>query len=377
MAKKKKTNKGSIAVIVLCGILTIVLIIVLCVYLLVKNYINKIDIVTPGEYVTNATTEAPETLANASEIHSDERSEIESEILNFIDSNEAASADYVKNIVLIGIDNRHFEDVRVQPGNADAIILLSINEKTKDIYMTSFMRDLYVYIDYPPEIEAQKNEDGTQKYVDGYDKINRSNAVGGAELLLDTIENNFKVKVDQYVMINFYSLIDIIDILGGIEVTITDEEAEAMNNYIRDMDRDRGVEDYETANILTGGGTLVLNGVQAVGYSRERQTTGSDYARTERQRYVLSKVFEKAKTMNLTKLNELANTFLPMVTTNILADEIMAYVTDAITYLGYDWNEMRVPFDGLYTTKTINLQGMLIPDYEATSNKLIETIFAE
>ena len=377
MAKKKKTNKGSIAIIVICGILTIVLIMVLCVYLLVKNYINKIDIVDPGQYVTNATTQPPETIEDGSDIGSEAQSEVESEILEFVEGTEAVSKDYVKNILLIGIDNRHFEDPRIQPGNADAIILLSINEKTKDIYMTSFMRDLYIYLDYPPEIEAMKNPDGTQKYVDGYDKINRSNAVGGPELLLDTIENNFKIKVDQYVLINFYSLIDIIDVLGGIEVTITDAEAEAMNNYIRDMDRDRGVEDYETANILSGGGTMVLNGVQAVGYSRERQTTGSDYARTERQRYVLSKVFEKAKTMSLTKLNELANTFLPMVMTNISEGEIMTYVTDAITYLGYDWNEIRVPFDGLYTTQQINKQGMLIPDYAATSDKLIETIYGE
>ncbi len=375
--KKKKSNKANIAIIVICGVLTLVLIIVLCVYLMIKNYIGKIDIVNPGEYVTgDYETETVETIQGET-LPSEAVSEIESGNKEFIDNSEVAEADHVKNILLIGIDNRHFENVQIQPGNSDTMILISINEDTKEIYMTSFMRDLYVYIDYPKVMEEQRNPDGSQKYVDHYDQLNRANAQGGPELLLDTIENNFKVKVDEYICVNFYSLIDIIDILGGIEMTITDAEAEAANNYIRDMDFDRGVENWETANVLNGGGTLLLNGVQAVGYARERQTAGSDYARTERQRAVLNEVFNKAKSMSITKLNELANTILPMVTTNITETQIMAYVTDAITYLTYDIKQMRVPFDDLYTAQNINGHGMLVPDYAATSQRLIDAIYAE
>ena len=207
---------------------------------------------------------------------------------------------------------------------------------------------------------------------DGYDKINRANAVAGPEFLLDIIEGNFKIKVDDYILVDFYSLIDIIDILGGIPMTLTDAEAEAANNYIRDMDFDRGVSDWETANVLTGGGDLILNGVQAVGYSRERQTSGSDFNRTSRQRAVIEQIIVKAKKMSVTQLNDLANSILPKVYTNMSESEILGMVADAVTYLGYDLEQYRVPFDNMYES----VNGNLLPDYEATNQKLQDIIFA-
>ena len=140
-------------------------------------------------------------------------------------------------------------------------------------------------------------------------------------------------------------------------MTLTDAEAEAANNYIRDMDFDRGVSDWETANVLTGGGDLILNGVQAVGYSRERQTSGSDFNRTSRQRAVM---------------NDLANSILPKVYTNMSESEILGMVADAVTYLGYDLEQYRVPFDNMYES----VNGNLLPDYEATNQKLQDIIFA-
>ena len=155
-------------------------------------------------------------------------------------------------------------------------------------------------------------------------------------------------------------------------MTLTDAEAEAANNYIRDMDFDRGVSDWETANVLTGGGDLILNGVQAVGYSRERQTAGSDFNRTSRQRAVIEQIIVKAKKMSVTQLNDLANSILPKVYTNMSESEILGMVADAVTYLGYDLEQYRVPFDNMYES----VNGNLLPDYEATNQKLQDIIFA-
>ena len=367
--KKKKSNRKNIAIIATCSILALILIIVLCVYLVLKSYIGKINKVDPDDW-SNITS-------NTNEVQTDDDGNVISDTTmsdeinssgaeNFGDG-EGLEKDYVKNIVLIGVDNRHFENILYNPGNSDAIILVSFNSKTHKVYLTSIMRDTAAYIQYSDALKAKNS-----RLKDGYDKINRANAVAGPEFLLDIIEGNFKIKVDDYILVDFYSLIDIIDILGGIPMTLTDAEAEAANNYIRDMDFDRGVSDWETANVLTGGGDLILNGVQAVGYSRERQTSGSDFNRTGRQRAVIEQIIVKAKKMSVTQLNDLANSILPKVYTNMSESEILGMVADAVTYLGYDLEQYRVPFDNMYES----VNGNLLPDYEATNQKLQDIIFA-
>ena len=367
--KKKKSNSKNIAIIATCSILALILIIVLCVYLVLKSYIGKINKVDPDDW-SNITS-------NTNEVQTDDdgnvisdttmSDEINSSGAENFGTGEGLEKDYVKNIVLIGVDNRHFENILYNPGNSDAIILVSFNSKTHKVYLTSIMRDTAAYIQYSDALKAKNS-----RLKDGYDKINRANAVAGPEFLLDIIEGNFKIKVDDYILVDFYSLIDIIDILGGIPMTLTDAEAEAANNYIRDMDFDRGVSDWETANVLTGGGDLILNGVQAVGYSRERQTAGSDFNRTSRQRAVIEQIIVKAKKMSVTQLNDLANSILPKVYTNMSESEILGMVADAVTYLGYDLEQYRVPFDNMYES----VNGNLLPDYDATNQKLQDIIFA-
>ena len=367
--KKKKSNRKNIAIIATCSILALILIIVLCVYLVLKSYIGKINKVDPDDW-SNITS-------NTNEVQTDDDGNVISDTTmsdeinssgaeNFGDG-EGLEKDYVKNIVLIGVDNRHFENILYNPGNSDAIILVSFNSKTHKVYLTSIMRDTAAYIQYSGALKAKNS-----RLKDGYDKINRANAVAGPEFLLDIIEGNFKIKVDDYILVDFYSLIDIIDILGGIPMTLTDAEAESANNYTRDIDFDRGVSDWETANVLTGGGSLILNGVQAVGYSRERQTSGSDFNRTSRQRAVIEQIIVKAKKMSVTQLNDLANSILPKVYTNMSESEILGMVADAVTYLGYDLEQYRVPFDNMYES----VNGNLLPDYEATNQKLQDIIFA-
>ena len=372
--KKKKTNKGNIAVIIACAVSAIVLIVVLCAYLILKSYIGKINHVDSDDW-NNISIDAGETQTDddGNVITNTTMSpEINSSGAENYGDGEGMEKDYVKNIVLIGVDNRHFENILTNPGNSDAIILVSINSKTQKVYLTSIMRDTAAYIQYTDALKQKAAAMG-RTYSDGYDKINIANARGGPEFLLDIIEGNFKIKVDDYILVDFYSLIDIIDVLGGIPMTLTDAEAEAANNYIRDMDFDRHVENWETANVLSGGGSLILNGVQAVGYARERQTSGSDFNRTSRQRAVIEQIIIKAKKMSVSQLNELVNTLFPKVYTNMTESDILAMVADAVTYLGYDVEQVRVPFDGMYESVS---GGNLLPDYEATIEKLQSIIFA-
>lgn len=357
--KKNKKNKHT-ALVVVCAVLTFILILVLCAYMFIKGYLDKINYMDEDDwdiiYEDWNLVESPTEL-----------SELNGMGAGLFGNGKGVEKNYVKNFVLIGTDNRHFENITTQPGNSDSIIIVSINSKTKKIYLSSIMRDTAVYIPYTEDMKA-KND----KYKDGYDRINAANARGGPEFLLDIIEGNFKVKVDDYVLVDFYSLIDIIDILGGIPMTITDEEAAAANNYIRDMDFDRGVENWETANLLSGGGDLILNGVQAVGYARERQTEGSDFNRTGRQRAVIEQIIIKAKTMSLSKLDELADAILPKVYTNMKSSEIMGMIPDALVYLNYDVEQIRIPFENMYQS----IEGYLLPDYNATIEKFQSIIFA-
>lgn len=356
--KKEKNRKR--AVIIILAVLTFILIFVLGIYMFIKAYVDKMNYMDKDDWNIVAeddiSHESPTELTNLNEQGADS-----------FGNGEGIDKNYVKNIVLIGTDNRHFENITTKPGNSDSIIVVSINSKTKKIYLTSIMRDTAAYIQYTDEIKAKYNN-----CKDGYDKINASNARGGPEFLLDIIEGNFKLKVDDYILVDFYSLIDIIDILGGIPMTVTDEEAAAANNYIRDMDFDRGVDNWETANILNGGGNLILNGVQAVGYARERQTVGADYNRTARQRAVIEQIIIKAKNMSLLKLDELADAVLPKVYTNMKSSEIMAMIPDALVYLNYDVEQLRIPFDNMYES----IEGYLLPDYDATIEKLHSIIFA-
>ena len=371
--KKRKTNKRNVAVIVMCAVLAFILIVVLCAYLILKSYIGKINHVDGDDWNITVNTDEIQTDEDGNIVVETTMSEeINSSGAENFGNGEGVEKDYVKNILLIGVDNRHFENILSNPGNSDSIILVSINSKTQKIYLTSIMRDTAAYIQYSDALK-QKAEAMGKVYSDGYDKINTANARGGPEFLLDIVEGNFKVKVDDYVLVDFYSLIDIIDVLGGIPMTITDAEAEAANNYIRDMDFDRHVEDWETANVLSGGGSLILNGVQAVGYARERQTSGSDFNRTSRQRAVIEQIIIKAKKMSVSQLNDLVNTLFPKVYTNMTEGAILGMVADAVTYLGYDVEQLRVPFDGMYEPVS---GGNLLPDYGATSEKLQSIIFA-
>ena len=196
------------------------------------------------------------------------------------------------NIALLGLDA---QDATFTNSRSDCIMIISINNDTKDVKIVSVYRDTYL------QIEGY-----------GLDKVNHSYAYGRAPLALSTINTNLDLDITKYVTIDFDSVINIVDAIGGVTLTVTSAEATQIPG-------------------IYGAGTYNLTGEQALAYGRIRKID-TDYARTERMRTVVIEVFEKVKTLSITQLNSLIDELLPEVTTNVNQTEIISYASKIASY---------------------------------------------
>ncbi|MBR3772069.1 MAG: LCP family protein, partial [Clostridium sp.] len=188
--------------------------------------------------------------------------------------NDPNMKDYT-NLVVYGVDSRANElDKNTR---SDSIIIVSINKKTKDIKLSSVFRDTFVNI-----------EDR------GYTKINHAYSYGGPSLSINTLNRNLDMNIKDFVTVNFSALSNVIDLLGGIELDIQENELKYVNAYTRDVAKINGTD----FTYLKSAGKQTVTGVQATGYCRVRYTKGGDFRRAERQRTVMKAVFEKAKKSN-------------------------------------------------------------------------------
>lgn len=199
----------------------------------------------------------------------------------------------ITNIALFGLDSRNHD----YEGRSDAIMVASVNGKTGKIKLISIARDTYVNI---------------PGY--GQTKINHAYAYGGAELAIQTINENFNLDITDYAAVNFDSLADVIDAMGGIDLEVTEEERYQINAYLLEGEP------------LRESGMVHLNGPQAVSYARIRKID-SDNMRTERQRKVLECLFEKAKDINPLEYPSYIRKFAPMIETSLSNEEILQLAT--------------------------------------------------
>jgi LCP family protein required for cell wall assembly len=221
--------------------------------------------------------------------------------------NKTAETDEVlhgyKNIVLLGVDENKY--------NTDTIIIASINNDTKEVKLVSVYRDTYLNIG-----------------DDMYGKANSAYPNGGVEWTISMLNTNLDLDITDYVMVDFSALVDIVDELGGIEITVTDDEAVHLNNYCVSISNVTGKE-YED---LPGAGTYLMNGVQATGYCRIRYTAGNDFKRTLRQREVIAKIAEKAKSADTATLNKIMDDVFPTISTSISKSEILSMGMSMLSY---------------------------------------------
>lgn len=271
------------------------------------------------------------------------------------------SSPSVTNILLIGSDTRSESDY----GRTDSMILLSVNSSKKTITMTSFMRDMYV------EIKG-RNHNGED--IDFWDKLNAAYVYGGPELLMDTIEYNFDVSVDDYVYIDFFAFVDIVDAIGGIEVDVTDAEAEGMKPPMYEQNKILG-QDRNT-DILSHGGKLNLNGNQALAYARLRYVGNADFQRTERQREVIGKIINKVKKSDPLTINRFMKVSLSNLSTNMGKGEMMLMAYRAIFSLKYEIKSLRLPADNTFSYGTHGGQSTLDVDLDACRELLKNEIYS-
>jgi LCP family protein required for cell wall assembly len=283
----------------------------------------------------------------------EEIAKLDQSIIDNINKDDSIMEDpSVLNILLIGSDTR----ISDERGRSDSMIILTINEEEKRIVATSFLRDIYL------KIPGKENN-----------RLNTAYAYGGADLLMETLELNFKFKIDKYIMVDFYAFIDIVDAIGGIEVEVKDDELETINGYIMEVNALEG--DAVKKDLLKEPGTYLLNGKQALGYARNRYTANGDFDRTSRQREVLMAIYDKAKEQNLLELNNFLNVILPQITTNFSEQEILAKLLKIPTYFDYDMEQWSVPVTGSY--RNVNVRGMAVLgiDFEKNIDRISETLY--
>ena len=225
----------------------------------------------------------------------------------------------ITNIALFGIDTR---DTKSFSGNSDSIMILSLNSEQHTVKITSVMRDTLVPIE----------QNGSKKI---YSKINSAYARGGAELAVRTLNSIFDLDITEYATVNFFGMAQIIEAVGGIEVELTEREvtARGYNNHgINDMiDEVCKISGYKPKDYyITKSGKQVLNGIQAVAYSRIRYVpniwgTNNDYGRTDRQRFVMEQLFNKALTMKKSSYPGLVKALIPYTVTSLSPDEILSF----------------------------------------------------
>lgn len=248
------------------------------------------------------------------------------------DISEFINNDNLVNILLIGQDRRPDEGRQ----RSDAMILCSFNPQTNEASMISFLRDLYVQI---PGYEDNR--------------LNAAYVYGGFELLKETLNLNFGITVDGCLESDFEGFEKIIDTVGGIDIELTENEAE-----------------------IVGGGAAAglchLNGEQALTYARIRKID-SDFQRTARQRKIMTAVLEKTKTHSLVELAMFFGEIMPLMSTDMTEDEIMSLALTLAPLLSeLETESYAVPSAGTYKDAMIRGMAVKVPDLPKIQKSIFE-----
>ena len=234
-----------------------------------------------------------------------------------MDENTAELLKGYTNIALFGLGSR-------TPGSlgegelSDTIIIASINNETKEVRMVSVYRDTYL-----------------NRADDTYGKCNAAYSKGGPKQAMEMLNTNLDLNIKYYVSIDFTALIKTVDLLGGVEIDVKEEEVEAINSYMYETTAiaekaDGEVNPYNS--FIEEPGPQALYGVQATAYCRIRKVGNNDYERTERQRRVIEQIVEKAKSPGLGTINSMIDEVFPLVATNIPKTTLIGMAASMMSY---------------------------------------------
>ncbi len=323
-------------------------------------YLGKINFVTKEEETVFETQRLEEEIytRETEEVKTGSEEEEEEEPLENVDSLYSnatlppiCDTKDVTNILLLATDIEGN-----QASRSDTMILLSVNSKTKKIVLCSFLRDIWAkYPQNPPSPVAGS-----------YDKLNHACAYGGPTLTMAVLKETFNIDVKHYMKVDFGAFIQVVDIMGGVEMELSAEEAK----YINEMARH--VYPGQLSPLPEQAGKHLLNGKHALCHARNR-TIGADWARTQRQRNIISQLFSQAKSLSLGQLDALLETVFPLITTNMPKSMLKDFVSGAFSYLSYDLVSTRIPLNGSYSSLNYNL----VPDLEINCKDLYEKIYGQ
>jgi len=349
MNSEEKPRKKRVGLIIVVILLAVLLVGLVAGAIYIKSRLGLVNRVDPSQSSTMSSEEAEEylsTLETEDDGYTGETMDPSDVTWNTEPTQPPVPVPELINILLIGQDRRAGESRQ----RSDSMILCTINTKEKTLTMTSFMRDMYVQI---------------PGYKDN--RINASYAFGGMKLLNATLEKNFGVLVDGNVEVDFGAFIDVIDMLGGVDINLTKSEAKSLNkNTWMGLSK----EDWNLQE-----GVNHMTGAQALAYSRNRSVGGDgDFGRTNRQRKVLAALIDKAKDLSILELDNLLVKILPSLTTDLTDAEILNYATILLPMISeLKVKMMRIPADGSYRMTSIRGMSVLIPDLEE-SRELLKTI---
>lgn len=270
---------------------------------------------------------------------------------DIVEAEGAGSPDNWMNILLLGCDSYTKDNNRQR---TDSMIIVSINLEAQELKMTSLMRDIWI------PVPGQG----------GHRKLTELCAVGGPELTMRAINESFGMNIENYALISMAGIAEIIDLLGGLELDITEEERRAINKGLFDLSGLSGMEQLEQS-----GEQVHLNGNQATAYARIRKID-SDFVRTERQRTVLLAMAEKIKGgVNATTLLTVVTTLMEYVETNLSLTEITSIALAGLTIDLGGAQQLRIPVDGTYESGMYGNVWCIKPNFEKNARQLHSFIY--
>ncbi|MBQ7693317.1 MAG: LCP family protein [Oscillospiraceae bacterium] len=262
------------------------------------------------------------------------------------------------NLLLIGVDDVAGTGDEYR-GNADGVIIATINPHTRELIFTSFMRDTRVRV-----------QDR------GYDKVTNVFHTGGAELLTEVLDQNFGIRPDYYAMFTYLDVVDIVDAVGGVDIDLSMEEIYFMEPKIRGVTSETHTNYEDNAISVDEAGLLTLNGVQAAAYCRIRPAEGGyDVGRTERTRNVISQVLVKAFQLPAAEMLQFANVFFEKIKTDIPDDVFLTLAMNASELRQYSQISDRIPIDGSYESGNTGSGYYVTPDYEVNKKHLQDSLY--
>lgn len=262
----------------------------------------------------------------------------------YVSSADLKSSPKVKNILLLGVDSRDPEDDT--NSRSDSMMLISVDSEHNCVKMVSFLRDSWVYI----------------PALDKYQRLNAACSADGYGGVVDTIEYNFGVDIDGYVVADFEMFKVLVDSVGGVEVDVTEQEADEVTNH-----------PVRYGNVTLAAGKYKLTGEQALAYCRIRKID-TDFMRAYRQRTVMQSILKSVKSANPVKLLLMASKCAPYIETNLSKTDIMQTGISALSCIG-TMVETRVPFDSTWSYKTIQGNSVISIDADKNKEMLIDTIY--